>query len=209
MRILFVVLCLLLTGCSTSLFFVKSELEQKKKGVVFFTVVDQDSSKCFELKKLGDEYPTHKCGYDSFSNAYNFISLKPGIYYLDVVYLKPISAGTIRYYPGPGLIKNSKFKYGAFEVKGGEVLAIGLLNINSKKNTFRFIDNFEKIKRDLEKSACPELVPKLKRGKFFMPGSSVVAQDGKFVLIDKEETEKSSLIKKLCQGGMVNEKFCK
>ena len=72
-----------------------------------------------------------------------------------------------------------------------------------------FIDNFEKIKRDLEKSAYPELVPKLKRGKFFMPGSSVVAQDGKFVLIDKEETEKSSLIKKLCQGGMVNEKFCK
>ena len=80
--------------------------------------------------KLGDEYPTHKCGYDSFSNAYNFISLKPGIYYLDVVYLKPISAGTIRYYPWPGLIKNSKFKYGAFEVKGGEILAVGLLEID-------------------------------------------------------------------------------
>jgi len=176
--------------------------------VFFFNAKDQGSNENFTLKNLASDNSIYEYGYNYYSNTYHFIVLKPGIYYLDTINLKEISADIIRYYPGPGL-KNSKFNYGAFEVKGGEVLAIGLLNINSKKSTFRFIDDFERIKRDLEKSAYPELAPKLKRGKFFMPGSSVVVKDGKYILVDKEKNEKNSLIEKLCKEGKVNEKFCK
>ena len=114
--------------------------------------------------------------------------LESGFYYLDkvIVGTDPYS---IFYLPTPGL-KNNKLLYGGFEVKGGEVLNIGLLEVNKEKETFKIIDETEKIKKDLKNSHHPELIKKLKRGKFFMPGSSVVAQDGQLVLIDKEETEK-------------------
>ncbi len=216
MRILFVVLCLLLTGCSTSVKFNREEFEQKKKGVVFFKAKDQGVNEGVVLKSLVSSNPILEdgCDYNKkfYKNGilhapYKFIILEPGIYYLDQINLKS-SYDTMVFYPGPGL-KNGKFKYGAFEVKGGEILAVGLLEIDSKQDKYRLIDDFEEIKKDLEKSAYPELVPKLKRGKFFMPGSSVVAQDGKFMLIDKKETEKNYLIKELCQEGKVNEKFCK
>ncbi|MFQ3307120.1 MAG: hypothetical protein ACI8ZF_000360 [Candidatus Midichloriaceae bacterium] len=208
MRILFFVLCIILTSCSANFDFKKDEFEQKKKGVVFFTVKDQDLRQNFILRKLASDKSVYENGYDYYSNKYKIMCLEPGIYYLDTIYLSSSSYNIIRSYPSPGL-KNDKLLFGGFEVKGGEILAIGVLNINSYTQQFDFYEDFQNIKRDLEKSPYPELASKLKRGKFFMRGSTVAFKDQKFVLLDKEKSEKDSLIKKLCKEGKVNENFCR
>jgi hypothetical protein len=205
-----------LSGCSTSVKFNREEFEQKKKGVVFFKAKDQGVNEGVVLKSLLSDNPILEDGCDNNKKFYEgdilrcphkFIILEPGIYYLNQINLKS-SYDTLMFYPGPGL-KNGKFKYGAFEVKGGEVLAIGLLEIDSKQGKYKLIDNFIEIKQDLEKSDYPELVPKLKRGKFFMPGSTVIFKDGKYILNDKEKNEKDFLIQKVCTKGVLNMEFCK
>ena len=209
MRILFIVLCLLLSSCtvieiakavkeSSYYVFNEKEFEEKKKGVVFFAVRGGGSYHPFFLKKIGSKSASMelegKEGSIRYRDyIYKYIVLESGFYYLDKVIVET-DPYSIFYLPTPGL-KNNKLVYGGFEVKGGEVLNIGLLEVSKKKETFEIIEETEKIKQDLEKRHHPEFIQKLKRGKFFMPGSSAVVQDGKFVLIDKEETKKNFLVK--------------
>ena len=67
----------------------------------------------------------------------------------------------------------------------------------------------KKIKHELEKSHHPELIQKLKKGKFIMPGSTVIFKDDKYILNDKEKNEKNFLIQKVCTKGVLNMEFCK
>jgi hypothetical protein len=133
---------------------------------------------------------------------YKFIVLEPGIYYLDQINLKS-SYDFIRYYPAPGL-RSNKLVYGGFEVKGGEILAIPLLDIDSKQGGFRLIDDFEEIKKDLEKSEYSYLVPKLKKGLFLKPGT--IYFKGKFY--NRKAIELENSMNKLCKEGILKKEYC-
>ena len=219
MRILSIILCLLLTNCTVieiaksvkkSSYHVFNEraFEEKKKGVVFFAVKSpifyegsyHDSYQDFFLKKVGSNsaYMQIEGKERNFKKyLYKYIVLEPGIYYLDKVNVSGPYPSVI-YYPSPGLV-NDKFVYGGFEVKGGEVLAIGLLEPISQNGYFKITEEIEKIKQDLKGSHHPELIKKLKRGKFIMPGSSVIYRDGQYILDDKEKNEKNFLVQKICK----------
>jgi hypothetical protein len=217
MRLAFLILCLFLSGCtvievakavkkSSYHVFNESEFEEKKKGVVFFAVKSQifyegsyhDSYHPFFLKKIGSKsaYMEIEGKERNFKKyLYKYIVLEPGIYYLDKVNVYT-SYHSIQYYPSPGLV-NDKFIYGGFEVKGGEVLNIGLLEVNGKA-TFKIIDETEKIEQDLKNSHHPEFIKKLKRGEFIMPGSIISCKDGNCILYDKDKNENKFLSQNFC-----------
>ena len=223
MRLAFLIFCLFLSGCtvievakavkkSSYHVFNESEFEEKKKGVVFFAVRGSGSYNPFFLKKIGSKSPSIELEGKDLSiryrnYIYKYIVLEPGFYYLDkvVVDTDPYS---IFYLPTPGL-KNNKLVYGGFEVKGGEVLNIGLLEVNKKKETFEIIDETEKIKQDLKNSHHPEFIERLKRGKFIMPGSTILCNDGNCVLDDKNKNNNKFLGKELCELGTLKIPFCK
>lgn len=75
------------------------------------------------------------------SNTYRMIVLEPDIHYIDKISLNKPSFDTYRYYPSPGL-KDDTLIYGGFEVKGGEVLAIGKLIIFPDEGVFKYINDF-------------------------------------------------------------------
>lgn len=215
MRVFFLVFCLLLSGCTTNYQFNKEDFDQKKRGVVFFKVKDQGFNQGFKLENLAKKEGFYANGWNCskkfYKNGklycpYDFISLKPGIYYLDEINLLG-GYNYTKFYPAPGL-KSNKFVYGGFEVKGGEVLAIGLLSIDSERGIYKFIDDFEVIKQDLKTSAYPELVSKLKRGKFFMPGSTIIDRDGEYKIVDKQLSELNLLMDKLCKEGIAKKEYC-
>ena len=194
--------------------FKETEFEEKKKGVIFFAVSSQDFSQDFFLKKVGLKGGSmeingkkYKFEYKDFiyKGHYNYIVLEPGIYYLDRININS-TPDSIRYYPSPGLV-NDKFIYGGFEVKGGQVLDIGLLSINSKNGTFNIIEETEKIKQDLKNSHHPELIQKLKKGKFIMPGSTIIYKDGNYIY-KEESNSKDFLIQKICTKGVLNIESC-
>ncbi|WP_236870158.1 hypothetical protein [Candidatus Bandiella numerosa] len=83
-----------------------------------------------------------------------------------------------------------------------------MLSIDSERGVYKFIDDFEVIKQDLKASAYPELVSKLKSGKFFTPGSSVVVKDGKYKLVDKQLRELNLLMNKLCKEDIAKKEYC-
>ena len=231
MRVLFLIFCLFLSGCtvieiakavkkSSYHVFNEREFEEKKKGAVFFAVrshIFYDGSyhasyHPFFLKKIGSKSASMELEGKDLSiryrnYIYKYIVLEPGFYYLDKV-IVDTDPYSIFYLPIPGL-KNNKLVYGGFEVKGGEVLNIGLLEVNKKKETFKIIDETEKIKQDLKNSHHPELIERLKRGEFIMPGSTILCNDGNCVLDDKNKNNNKFLGKELCELGTLKIPFCK
>ena len=59
-----------------------------------------------------------------------------------------------------------------------------MLCIDSERGIYKFIDDFEAIKQDSKASAYPKLVSKLKKGKFFMPESTIIDRDGEYKIVE-------------------------
>lgn len=96
--------------------------------------------------------------------------LEPGMYYIS--YITLLDRGNLkRWYPSPGVV-NQVVQYGAFYIKSGEVLSLGILNINGTKFLHEY--NFLYLKHQLLESDKTELVAKLRQGVFYESGSVLI-----------------------------------
>jgi hypothetical protein len=101
------------------------------------------------------------------------IVLEPGLYYIDYIDLVQ-TGGLIRWFPSPGIRKDF-ITYGMFEVKAGEVLSLGHLDVTGV-NFKHYNTNMNELKSQLIDSDLDisELSSKLKLGTFYNRGSFLV-----------------------------------
>lgn len=159
----------------------KEEFDKNEKGIVFFYASEQNIPLLFKLNKLGGDSSLQISNIEL--DSYHFFSkpkprdlvkkhvvLEPGRYYID--YISLLKQGDlIRWYPSPG-IKENVIIYGAFEVKAGEVLSLGQVDINS--GVFKHYNNIKTLKDQLSDSDMSELVPRVKQGIFYNRGSLLI-----------------------------------
>ena len=195
----------ILTACSNSMVkYSREEFSKNERGVVFFDVKEDKLSIPFVLKRYGKDEKfsiEHQNSGLIFSSedkdmVKRMMFLEPGMYY--ITYISLLERGNLkRWYPGPG-IKDSMIQYGAFEMKAGEVLSLGILNINDSK--FRLEDNFSLLRSQLLESDNDELETKLKRGAFYNRGSLLLKDRNENIRIapvEAVEAQRKQILKEI------------
>ncbi|AIF81947.1 hypothetical protein I862_06965 [endosymbiont of Acanthamoeba sp. UWC8] len=210
-RFLILTCVLLLSGCAgliKSDFRLISEdfegFNKNEKGIILFTILQNTDVGVFftdmkmlpnsyTLRKVSDEDKIPKIIYrfqpsylKSKVNYYaqNMLFLEPGLYYIDEITPRPGG----RYFSSPGY-KNGKIMYGAFEVKAGQVISLGSIDISDGK--LKFIREDEKIKKELHAEGYDELAANMKPGIFYEGGSAIkVHKNGQFNILPKAVIDK-------------------
>ncbi|MFQ3307119.1 MAG: hypothetical protein ACI8ZF_000359 [Candidatus Midichloriaceae bacterium] len=190
-----------------------------EKGAAVFSVIDSSvkasSMIRIELRKLVESNNQEKI-YHSFKlngdkmNNYRIFFLEPGFYYIDKIITDPLTFlnSSQKYYPNPGIEYKKDsclIKYGAFYIKGGEVKGLGRLDISATNSLeFKYYDEFDQVKYELEKSNYSYLLPKLKKGRFYEPGT--VYFKGEFFNLKLIKYQLS--MNKLCKEGVLKKEYC-
>lgn len=179
-KILFLIVCsLTLTACSNTLLkYSAEEFSKNERAVVFFDIKEDKLSVPFRIYSYEKEEMfdvEHKNSGLIFSSedkdlVKRLMFVEPGTYFIS--YITLLEKGNMkRWLPGPSIDDNRLVKYGAFSVKAGEVISLGILNYNNPELVLE--DNFVELKHQLADSDKSSLQAKLKRGKFYKRGSYV------------------------------------
>lgn len=202
-----------LTGCGASMMkYSKEEFAKNERGVVFFDVKEDGLSIPFIIASSGDK-EVHSVEQSNGMIFYTedkdlvkrMLFLEPGMYYISSITLLD-RGNSKRWYPSPGVV-NKVVQYGAFYVKAGEVLSLGILNIKDTKFLHEY--NFLTLKYQLLKSDKAELVTKLKQGTFYERGSLVIkTKDNKRKIVSAAvvENQRKQLINEIIRRLEAKEK---
>jgi hypothetical protein len=170
----------------------KQRIDFNKKGVVFLNIIENRTSLPYTLRKIDEkqhkkifiEQPTTYTWYGleggvNRNFGKDFLILDPGIYVIDSMGLVSSKYGTPYRLPGPG-IKEKMVLYGGFEVKAGDVLELGILEVEkipglifNKKAKVEFKRAADAIYFDLKEVGREDLISKKKVGRFIEPGKYI------------------------------------
>lgn len=177
--VLVVVMATMITGCNSSQHrYSKEEFAKNKHGVVFFDIRSDGVSVPFSIanQETGEVVPEYFIdnwlGLKPTENpdlVLRSLLLEPGTYYIKRIGISSGLSGNKSFYDNN---ENGVIIYGAFQVKAGEVLSLGLLNIDYSGDTNHKY-NFSTLHEQLLNSDKRELTFKLKQGRFYGAGSLI------------------------------------
>ncbi len=203
LTIMFICASIMLSGCSTTSELPQANLAKdnlSQKGIIVVKIPARQLT--VFLKKL--DVHTYKDPETKLKNAYSisaisknlffidntyeqsFYSLDPGIYYISCLGqtrnyvshqhgMQTVQTYT-EYTDGAGISPDGYIKYGAFEVKAGDVLFLGNIDyIWDQKRLVNINDNLPQTKIKLLQSNSPykSLVQNMKKAKFYQAKSRV------------------------------------
>lgn len=218
-------LLLSLSGCSGNLLSgytinIKEKYDAKtfnegKKAVVVFKVTQhldesffykaQDVRLDYKLRMLtSGEVITDSKIATHYNKDYSTAikMLDPGIYYIDYLALLPEGNVTSWYPKGIKSLQNDQYLIliGAFEVKAGQVVYLGNLNLGTKGALpLKIRNEIDQAKADLSKAGHQDLADKLTLQPTYTSGSLIIRHNQKFTFISKEQLDKqlNDLIQKI------------
>ena len=186
----------------------------ENKSVVFFYVSVENSPVSVEIVNLrtgakycksfvdDDENSMFSMFGDSKKNrdlTEKHIMLDPGMYYINGIQLVAYSNEKNYFQYSPG-IRDDLILHGLFEVRPGEILSLGQIDISSKKLSYN--NNIDSLREQLrDKEDMADLAYKVKLGKLYRNGSLLLRDKNSNVrkIISPEivEAERQLILKQL------------